>query len=823
MSTEATTFNELPIDWVLRAFPDAKKRDWGWQARCRSHEDDRASVSIREFPDRSVSLKCFAGCTTEQLCHSVGREVRDLFIPTINNRERRPSKAQRRESAIARAAATPPESAPAKDATPAGKKRRELSPRVTAESYAEAKALPIGFLQERFGVRPAEKGGVEFPYRDEDGTELGVKTRWRLKATDGSMWERGKPLVPYGREHLPYARQVGALVVPEGESDTQTSLYHGFPALGIPGATATGCLEERDIRGIKEIFAVVEPDKGGETFLQGLTDRLRTLGFQGTLYAVRMPDGIKDISALHLDDPDHFHTRFQNALETAKEVSLAAAAQPAKAAEPPQHLPTAQPNGSEPQQIPPPRTRHEGPEPAAAPVRTAPPHPLATRRHNLPENRWDEAPARARDKVKANRPEHATPPNTGRIARLVGATLSVLDRGRGALRDARVRLGHLLDPDRAPDPASANATAATASLEFAELEGTPKKVKWAKSIRNEFARAIDAELTEALHATTSWSSRTQIVEARHHLRGWLARKTSADFFIDNRTADGRTILAIAASEDRSIARRLEALPRLSGAAAETPIKGTAAQRDASEAIRAAMQGKIADYFDRARASADPRERESLTRVERLVSGFIDNQRDARFFFANRTATGKALVTLARNRDTAVREALREFQETRAMRPARAAAVAAGGEQAPAAAANSESAPAENTRGAPKSIPLPQLEGDPTSVTEAEHLRRHMMARAHAYLKDRYNAAAPAEKDAVATVARHVLTAIASQRAAAFWIRNQDADGVTLVGRAVSAEPELAARFRALPSLGASPSTAAGIAPEMAPGELAAAG
>lgn len=52
-----------------------------WSARCPAHDDKGPSLSIKELPDGTVLLKCFAGCEVEDVVRAVGLDVTDLFPP----------------------------------------------------------------------------------------------------------------------------------------------------------------------------------------------------------------------------------------------------------------------------------------------------------------------------------------------------------------------------------------------------------------------------------------------------------------------------------------------------------------------------------------------------------------------------------------------------------------------------------------------------------------------------------------------------------------------------------------------------------------------
>ena len=50
-----------------------------WLAKCPSHEDRTASLSIRELDDGRVLVHCFAGCDVHEVVSSVGLRIDDLF------------------------------------------------------------------------------------------------------------------------------------------------------------------------------------------------------------------------------------------------------------------------------------------------------------------------------------------------------------------------------------------------------------------------------------------------------------------------------------------------------------------------------------------------------------------------------------------------------------------------------------------------------------------------------------------------------------------------------------------------------------------------
>lgn len=71
-------FNEFLEVLKLKTGKSLKKSGQGYMTCCPAHEDDNPSLSICENPDK-ILVNCFAGCTTEVICSSLGLKVSDLF------------------------------------------------------------------------------------------------------------------------------------------------------------------------------------------------------------------------------------------------------------------------------------------------------------------------------------------------------------------------------------------------------------------------------------------------------------------------------------------------------------------------------------------------------------------------------------------------------------------------------------------------------------------------------------------------------------------------------------------------------------------------
>src|SRR5262249_40908573 len=134
----------------------------------------------------------------------------------------------------------------------------------------------------------------------------------------------GVDLRPYGLWRLSDANREGVLFLTEGESDCVTLWRHHLPALGFPGSNSYRCLAAEDLAGLNsetsKLYVVLDRDEAGDKFLGGLVERLTELRFRGKVYAVRLPElvdevQVKDVSDLHVVDPDGFLAKF-NQLKT---------------------------------------------------------------------------------------------------------------------------------------------------------------------------------------------------------------------------------------------------------------------------------------------------------------------------------------------------------------------------------------------------------------------------------------------------------------------------------------------------------------------------
>ena len=69
------------VEQLLSRLDRVKGKNGAWTASCPAHKDKSPSLAIRQTPDGTVLLKCFAGCTASEVVNAVGMDLVDLFPP----------------------------------------------------------------------------------------------------------------------------------------------------------------------------------------------------------------------------------------------------------------------------------------------------------------------------------------------------------------------------------------------------------------------------------------------------------------------------------------------------------------------------------------------------------------------------------------------------------------------------------------------------------------------------------------------------------------------------------------------------------------------
>src|SRR6266516_3677014 len=248
-----------PLETLLARLKGVRKSLRGWVACCPAHFDGEPSLSIGLGDEGHILLKCFAGCSLDNIVEAMGLTVADLFPDAPSSTDSRTRHTSRNS--------------------------------LTLVELAQDKMLPWQYLF-NLGVMENTGGVLQILYHLPDGTPAPRhRLRSALVARKGSRWSTGEgEIVAYGLERLEDARKASYLVIVEGESDCWTLWYHKFPALGLPGAEMANKLEQAYLAGIERVYIIREPDEAGTKFVKSIEQRLEAVKWAGKSYVVTLPD-----------------------------------------------------------------------------------------------------------------------------------------------------------------------------------------------------------------------------------------------------------------------------------------------------------------------------------------------------------------------------------------------------------------------------------------------------------------------------------------------------------------------------------------------------
>jgi hypothetical protein len=97
----------MTIAEILPSLESVHARGQGrWSAKCPAHADTSPSLTIAEG-EKGVLLKCWAGCSLEEITRTLGLTVKDLFFDALSTdpHQRREVMRQRTQDMAARQAA----------------------------------------------------------------------------------------------------------------------------------------------------------------------------------------------------------------------------------------------------------------------------------------------------------------------------------------------------------------------------------------------------------------------------------------------------------------------------------------------------------------------------------------------------------------------------------------------------------------------------------------------------------------------------------------------------------------------------------------------
>lgn len=201
----------------------------------------------------------------------------------------------------------------------------------TVEDYANEKKLPADWLREFWrineGVDKSVGAFLRMPYFDAEQQQILFRKRYPKGAAKRFAWSNGASgkLLLYGEWLAEKMQDAGYAVLCEGESDTQTLWYLGFPALGVPGATTFKPEWAQRLAGLK-LYLHIEPDNGGQVFRSNMLKKLYSGVFLGEVFTFSCgPTGHKDPSELFIAlGKDEAEKKLRELMDGAKKVDLVA-------------------------------------------------------------------------------------------------------------------------------------------------------------------------------------------------------------------------------------------------------------------------------------------------------------------------------------------------------------------------------------------------------------------------------------------------------------------------------------------------------------------
>jgi len=246
-----------PIDDLLSRLEAVTPAGNGrWKARCPAHDDRNPSLSITAGDDGTALVRCWAGCTTESVCESIGLTLSDLF----------------------------PDRAAGGGSRPAPKRQ--------TRTYPTGKAS-IADLERRNG-----KASKVWRYQDALGNVIGAVARWDRpdgkdirpvsRRSDG-LWVVGAMPDPRPLYCLPTLADAQSIYVCEGEKAADAARSLGLIATtSAGGANAAGKTDWSPLAG-KSVVILPDNNEPGERYADDVCKLLLQLDPAPSVKVVRLP------------------------------------------------------------------------------------------------------------------------------------------------------------------------------------------------------------------------------------------------------------------------------------------------------------------------------------------------------------------------------------------------------------------------------------------------------------------------------------------------------------------------------------------------------
>jgi hypothetical protein len=168
---------------------------------------------------------------------------------------------------------------------------------LTVKQLAEAKQLPEEFIRS-FGVYDTtadQAPAVAIPYYTRHGIETAVQLRLALRGAR-FKWKKGGQQTLYGLQHLDSILRQGYAILGEGTTDAWTAWHYRLPWLSTPSADVWVPAWSTFFPEGFPVYLWIE-DLAGWNLADKVVETIPRV------LALLPPEGIKDISDLHLDNP----------------------------------------------------------------------------------------------------------------------------------------------------------------------------------------------------------------------------------------------------------------------------------------------------------------------------------------------------------------------------------------------------------------------------------------------------------------------------------------------------------------------------------------
>jgi len=227
---------------VLSKFDEPKQMGKNFRVRCPAHDDNRPSLDIAEGDDGKVLFNCRSkGCTAEEICASMGIELRDLMPDRESEDGRRPPRR-----------------------SPEAKKK-------PAKAFATAEeAIASAGYDRRFG-----KCHRRWLYVDANREPKGMVLRWdppgedkviRQMRRDADGWRVEGMRDPKPLYRLPDLKSATRVIVTEGEPKNDVAWALGFVATTCAGGSQAASKTDWSPLAGKEVWILPDNDEPGRKF-----------------------------------------------------------------------------------------------------------------------------------------------------------------------------------------------------------------------------------------------------------------------------------------------------------------------------------------------------------------------------------------------------------------------------------------------------------------------------------------------------------------------------------------------------------------------------